>query len=220
MAAGLLRNLAVVALLVALTNASVILEEEETIVDKTKAYWDNNKDELMAHTALMMELGNKLEKSYNGVEKAAGAMVQNFWTYFEKSVEAVSRDVRELAPHFVTFYRAIPAPVIKKLVMDMLRTAAKQNKEHCGDVDLEYNPLHPGLTRQELRKKRETEEKMTLAKFGQAISTMFTDVDNFVVEYISKSIPMGCKLVDNWLERQIAKGEEMDAEEFKATFFN
>ena len=50
MAAGLLRNLALVALLVALTNASVILEEEETIVDKTKAYWDNNKDELMAHT--------------------------------------------------------------------------------------------------------------------------------------------------------------------------
>jgi len=60
---------------------------------------------------------------------------------------------------------------------------------------------------------------MTLAKFGQAISTLFTDVDNFAVEYYSKSVPMLCSLSEEWLKAQIANGEALEPEEFKKNIF-
>ena len=57
--------------------------------------------------------------------------------------------------------------------------------------------LHPGLKAKELpRQKRET-EKMTLAKLGNAVATLFTDVDKFSVEYMTTAIPALCATIDD-----------------------
>jgi len=236
MASCLWKNLVVVALMVALTGAAVVIEEEApteaattaaeaaaeaaetSFVDSVKSYYDTNKNQLVVHAALLGDLGYKIGKSFKGVSKATEGLAKNFGTYFEKTVEQVVRDSAEHMPHFKAFYDAIPAPAFKKLILSSLRTVLKQSQDHCGKIDLEYYPLHPGLSAQELRRKRDT-EKMTLAKFGQAISTLFTDVDNFTVEYFSKSVPMLCSLSEEWLKAQIANGEALEPEEFKKNIF-
>ena len=65
-------------------------------------------------------------------------MVQNFGVYFEVIREALRGDIRELRSHVGTFYAAIPASIIKKLVMDILTTAQKRHQDNCAKVHLEY----------------------------------------------------------------------------------
>jgi len=153
----------VVALMVALTGAAVVIEEEApteaattaaeaaaeaaetSFVDSVKSYYDTNKNQLVVHAALLGDLGYKIGKSFKGVSKATEGLAKNFLTYFEKTVEQVVRDMGEHMPHFVAFYDAIPAPAFKKLILSSLRTVLKQSQDHCGTIDLEYYPLHPGL---------------------------------------------------------------------------
>lgn len=227
MANCLVWKLAAMALFVAAARAAVIVDAEVeqpregvagmSYAETAMGFFDSKKDQFAVHQALLNQLGKKLEGSFEGVATAAEAMGNNFLVYFEKTFVQLGDDVGEYVPHVKEFYNAIPASALHKMVLDFLRTMLKQNQDHCGKIDLEYYPLHPGLTAQKDRRKRET-EKMTLAKFGQAISTLFTDVDNFVVEYISKSIPVICPMIDEWLKEQIAKGEAMDPEKFKEEF--
>jgi len=215
-------KLAAMALFVAAANAAVIVDEVEeprdgeagiSYAESALGYFNSKKEQFEAHETLMEELLKKLEGSFEGVANAAEAMGKNFLVYYKKTFEQLGDDITEYVPHLKEFYNAIPASAFHKMALDSLRTMLKQNKDHCGKIDLEYNPFHPGLTAQKDRKKRET-EKMTLAKFGQAISTLFTDFDNFSVEYVSKAVPMICPIIDGWLEDLIKKYEVMDPEEF------
>merc|ERR1711942_110902 len=220
MANCLLWNFAVLALVASAARAAVIVDTEgvehhDYNMESYHGFMGGKKQQFDAYGKIWHEMIKKIGSSFEGVEKAAEGMVDNFFEYFTQSVEQVFKDASEFVPHMKEFYNAIPASAVHKLTLDILRTALKQNQDHCGKIDLEYNPLHPGLKAHGARKRRETEEKMNLAKFGKAISSLFTDVDNFVVDYVSKSIPMMCPLIDEWLKEQIKKGEAMDPEDFK-----
>ena len=69
---------------------------------------------------------------------AAGGMGDNFLTYTKKSLEVLGDDIREMEPHIKTFIQGIPNEAFKEFVLNLLRTALKQNQEHCGGVDLDY----------------------------------------------------------------------------------
>jgi len=209
------------ALFVATARAAVIMEEAtegEVASWKEKAlgYVENNKDQFSALQALSAELTKKMVGSLAGMKTAGKAMGNNWVVYFQKSIEQIEADAKEYIPHFAEFYGAIPAPAFKKMALDILRTMLKQNEDHCGKVDLEYFPLHPGLTAHKDRKRRDAEsEKMTLAKFGQAISSFFTAADDGLVEYQTKAIAIACPMIDDWLKATIALVDGMTPEQLK-----
>lgn len=171
------------------------------------------KSHAEAQQDLIKQLWGKIESSFDSVGSAAEGMAENFGKYLDKSLRQMGRDIHDYGPHVEEFVDAIPAPVLHKMSLDFVRTALKHSEDHCGKVGLRYNPIHPGLTH-ETRSKRDA-DPMTLAKFGQAISTVFTNIDDFVVQYVTKSQPMLCDNIEKWLKRQIAQGEAMDPEEFK-----
>ena len=76
-------------------------------------------------------------EAFGPVERAAAGMGENFLTYIKKSLKVLGDDIREMAPHIDTFIQGIPNEAFKEFVLNLLRTALKQNQEHCR-VDLDY----------------------------------------------------------------------------------
>merc|ERR1711942_194513 len=176
--------------------------------------------QLKAYGATWHEMMKKIGSSLEGVEKAADGMVDNLEKYASKMLYQFGKFNNELGPHIKEYFDAVPASAIHKLTLDFLRLSLKLTEDDCGKISLEYNPLHPGRKAPAARKRRDTEEKMTLAKFGKAISSLFTDVDNFVVDYISKSVSIKCPLAEAWFKEKIERIEAMDPEDFKKEIDN
>ena len=60
------------------------------------------------------------------------------------------------------------------------------------------DPLHPGLRNKRSAEEEEEEETMTLAKFGQALSTLLTDTDDYVAQYVKHKVPKMCDHTIQW----------------------
>merc|ERR1739838_907129 len=163
-------------------------------------------------TRLASEVASKVTLSFFGVRLGALGLLDNFVEYLTQAGQQFTTDLQEYTPHIKEFYNALPAEAYHKLVLQILRTAHKQSKDHCGKIILKYNPFHPDL--KATRSKRET-EKMTLAKFGQALSSWMTSIDDGVAEWLTKTIPAYCPLVEEWLKDFIANVEKMKPEDVK-----
>lgn len=199
--------------------ASIVEERETEAVDKlepiesvARNFYSNPA--LLALGSVFDEGIKKIVSSFSEVENAAEGMVDNLKIYFEQWLKQIGDDAEEYTPHLKEFYKAIPAKAYHKLVIDCLKTALKQTQDHCGQIALEHNPIHPGLKLESGRAKRST-ERMTLAKFGQSLSTWMTSIDTFIVEYLTNSIPVTCPMVELWLKELIEKVEMIKPEEFK-----
>lgn len=211
---------AALALFVATARAAVIMDaaasgEATSWKERALGYVETNKDKFSALQELSAELTKKVIGSFTGMRAAGKAMGGNWITYFQKSIEQIETDVKEYVPHFKEFYDAIPAPAFKKLLLDVLGKMIEQHKDHCGKVDLEYYPFHPGLTAQKDRKRRDADEKMTLAKFGETISAFFTDADAGLVEYHTKTVAVVCPMTTEWLEAVKTRVEAATPEQLK-----
>jgi len=164
------------------------------------------------NTRLASDVASKITSSFLGVKLGALGLMDNFVEYFTQAGQQLTTDLQEYTPHIKEFYNALPAEAYHKLVLQILRTAQKHSKDHCGKIALKYNPFHPDL--KATRSKRET-EKMTLAKFGQALSTWMTSIDDGIAEWLTKTIPAYCPLLDEWLKDFIANVEKMNPEDVK-----
>jgi len=220
MANCLVWKFAVLALFVATARAAVIMdaaasEEAASWKERALGHVEANKEQLSALQELSAELTKKMFGSYTGMRAAGKALGANWITYFEKRIEQIETDVKEYVPHFTAFYGAIPAPAFKTLILDVLGKMIEQFKDQCGKVELEHFPLHPGLSAQKDRKRREAEEKMTLAKFGEAISAFFKDADAGLVDFFTKFFGIGCPMVTDGLEALKTRVEGMTPEELK-----
>jgi len=164
----------------------------------------------------MIDVGvEKIASSFSDVEEAAEGMMDNVEEYFTRMLRQIGDDAKEFKPHLKEFYNAIPPKAYQKLVLDCLRTLLKQTQDHCGKTLLEHNPIHPGLKLDVSRAKRSA-ERMTLAKFGESLSTWMTTIDKFVVDYLTKAIPVTCPIAENWISELIQRVELITPEKFKA----
>jgi len=156
----------------------------------------------------------KILSSFSEVEEAAEGMANNVEKFIENAGRQLFNDLSDYAPLMKEFYSAVPAEAYHKFVLDSLITLNAHVKDHCGQVALEHNPIHPGLKLESSRRRRSS-QVWTLATLGQSFSNWMTNIDNFVVEYLTKSIPITCNMIELMLQESIQKVEKMKPEEFK-----
>lgn len=156
----------------------------------------------------------RILSSFSEVEEAAEGMVNNVEKFIDNTGRQSFKDLGDYVPLLKEFYSAVPAEAYHKFVLNSLITLHAQVKDHCGQVTLEHNPIHPGLKLDSSRRRRSS-QVWTLATLGQSFSKWMTNIDNFVVEYLTKSIPITCNMMDLVLQESIQKVEKMKPEELK-----
>jgi len=156
----------------------------------------------------------KVKSSFPDVAKATEGMMVNLLEYIMRYLKQRGDDASEYVPHFKEFYDAITSRPLKKLFLDCMRTLLSQTQHHCGKVHLEHNPVHPGLQADVSRSKRST-ERMTLAKFGESLSTWMTVVDKATVDYVTKAAPIACSVLEEGLKGVIQHVQRFSPEDFK-----
>jgi len=203
--------------------------EEEADIEVTEVSRNETKDRDQIERERWRKIENivdkharKIRDSGENLDRAFEGLLDNFVKYMEESFKLHGRSFFLYTPHLERLLYSIPGKAYHKLALNMLKTHLRQCKDHCGNAILKYNPIHPDLTADNARAKREAEaesdsesETMTLAKFGQALSTFATDVDKAISEYLAKALPSACNMWENWLTGLIAHVEKSNPDDFK-----
>lgn len=188
-------------MIVGMARSHVTLDQEE----KTIPPWPSVNQTQDKHIdELWNKLGSDFKDSLGNVKTLAKGLLENAGEYaFNRFFEPAITLERLFHMHFTKLYAEVPADALHRFVVGMLKTLRDRNREYCGDVELKYFPLHPGLHRQ-----KRSASKATFHKFGKAIMNVFSGLDQNGSNFIKASTPFLCDLLQQWLDYVVYQAEE------------